>query len=136
MVYDFTKNAAKPNWEFLPQEDVRGMVKQTLCHALDGSPCVIPTTWQSRPRTDSGESTMLLMTLPHRDLAESLIDMAGGQGWLVVRTRIFDLGKDQAAALTKDKALALAARAADPAGEREIRGEQLLLGVEGGAVNV
>ena len=23
------------------------MVKQTLCHALDGSPCVIPTTWQS-----------------------------------------------------------------------------------------
>jgi protein XRP2 len=104
MVYDFTANTAKPNWSYLPEDEVPSLIDATLCEALDGCACVIPTTAGARPRADADEQAMVLLPSTQRDLAEFLLAHAAAEGWTIGRTRLFALTTETVGQFAKDKA--------------------------------
>jgi protein XRP2 len=104
MVYDFTKNEAKPNWGFLPEDEVPSLFDATLCEALDGCSCVIPTTAGARPRGSQDGQAMVLLPGNRRDLVELLLAHAQMEGWIIGRTRLFALTGETVGQFAKDKA--------------------------------
>lgn len=100
MVYDFNKNAEKPNWSLLPQEEVPHLLRTNACansiapdELLIGS--VVPLTLGSRPRPS--QSSCFVLFLPDSDaLIEAfLTKTAKMDTWTLCRTRGTMLGQDQ-----------------------------------------
>lgn len=124
-IHDFNKNADKPNWSLLPQEDVANLLRTSQCTSLTADELamdrVVPVTLGSRPVPF--DETCFVIFFPEQDaLVEGFISKAAKtQGWVLCRTR--------ATALPEDRLKSLFSWAAKEKLEKRCKGQEVI-GVE------
>jgi protein XRP2 len=98
-IHDFNKNADKPNWSLLPQDEVATLLRTAQCTALTQEELdmdrVVPVTLGCR-EPPCNEFCFVLCLPQTESVAESLISKAcKTQGWTVCRTRSTALPDDR-----------------------------------------
>jgi len=98
-IHDFNKNADKPNWRLLPQEDVPNLLRTAQCTNISAEELTmdhaVPVTLGIRP--PPYEETCFVLFLPDEEhLVEAFISKAAkSQGWVLCRTRSTALPADR-----------------------------------------
>jgi len=106
MVYDFNRNADRPNWSLLPQEQASKLARIELCPGnitpeemeMDR---VVPITLGARPWPS--EESCFVVFLPDSDvyIEGFLSKVARTDGWHLCRTRMTPLPEEQAKELLR-----------------------------------
>lgn len=99
-IYDFNKNADRPNWSLMPESEVPTLLRLEACAgaisaeeaAMDR---VVPLTLGSRPRPS--QESCFVVFLPDSDsYIEEFLAAAMTAGWALARTRCAPLPEERA----------------------------------------
>jgi len=99
-IHDFNKNADRPNWGLLPQEDAARLLRLEACGgrlspeevSMDR---VVPVTLGSRPWPSQESCLVIFLPNAEADIEAFLGVAVSRQGWSVCRTRSTVLSDDQ-----------------------------------------